>query len=159
MSAATKQAVAEATAEENAAMDEARYVATYDDGADDFDLFALAAPLTLPSTLAQDSAPKNARNDAQLAIDAVVFNVHEAWKDAGEPRTWPLQVSAGVVAGYWVKPASVDKIKKMAKSGADYHKLAIRYGRVTPRSDDMEQDGRVFVSFTILDRRTRLTAQ
>ena len=158
MSAATRQAVAEADAEANAEVYEQAYAAPVDDETDDFDPGTLAAPLVLPASLADNVAPKNARSEAQMAIDSVVADVHAKWAEAGEPRTWPEIVATGSVAGYWVKPVSVERVKKMIKAGADYHKRAVRYGRVAPRTEEMEQDGRVFVSFAILTRRTRASA-
>jgi hypothetical protein len=154
----SKQAIAEANADAEEAINEAAFTAEIEDGTDDFDTTVLAAPLVLPASLAKDSAPKNARNEAQLAIDSVVADVHAKWLEAGEPRVWPDIVSSGSVAGYWVNPASEVRIKKMIKSGADFKRLAVRFGQVAPRAADMPQDGRVFISFTILTRRSRSTS-
>jgi hypothetical protein len=145
----SKQALAEAEADANREADEQRMRET-DIEEDDFSPTSLASPFALPPTLARDSAPKNARSEAQIAVDAVVKDAYSKWLAAGEPRTWPLIVSTGCVAGYWVKPANVDKIQKMVKFAGVLHRVSIRMGRPAPRADDMPQDGRVFVNFAVL---------
>ncbi len=147
-----KQAIAAADAEDAREDLFEQYAAEIDDEADDFAPASLSNPFALPVELARKAAPKNARNDAQLAVDAVVRDVHAKWLDAGEPRTWPLIVETGVVAGYWVRPQNEPKIQKMVKSSADLLGLSVRKGTTTPRTDDMPQDGRVFVNFTIVTR-------
>lgn len=145
-----KQAIASADAEASLEADLAAFGEGVDESVDDFDPASLSTPYALPAELAKDSAPKNARNDGQLAVDGVVRDVHAKWLEAGEPRTWPLIVETGSVAGYWVKPQSEPKIRKMVKSAADMLGVSVRYGRTTPRAEGMEQDGRVFVNFAIL---------
>lgn len=154
----SKRAISEAEAEENSGAIEAEFAAV--SSADDpFSPENLASPLAMPASLAQRSQPtKGGRSPAQAALDKVVESVHTRWIDAGKPRTWPDLVAAGVVAGYWLEPHAAEKMKKMLTSGGNLLNYRIRYGTYANRSDDMEQDGKVFLSFSVLDRRPRTSS-
>lgn len=152
-----RQAIAQAEAEENLEDIEADYAAVSE--ADPFSPESLSAPLAMPASLATRTAPtKGGRSEAQLAIDGVVETVHQAWVNAGRPPQWAGpdgMVAAGCVAGYWLAPAQVEKIRKMVKSAGDKANYAIRNGSPAPRTEDMPQDGKVFYAFCATDRRHR----
>ncbi len=152
-----RQAIAQAEAEANSEDIEADFAAVSE--ADPFSPESLSAPLAMPASLARRTAPtKGGRSEAQLAIDGVVETVHQAWLAAGSPSQWLGEdgmVAAGCVAGYWVLPNQVDKIRKLVKSAGDKANYAIRSGSPAPRTEDMVQDGRVFYSFCATDRRHR----
>lgn len=160
LSEESRQAIAAAEADANREKVWQNYIAEMDDGTDEFAALFLANPFALPAELAQDSAPKNARSEAQLAVDSVIRDVHAKWLEAGEPRAWPDIVATGTVAGYWVTPKNVDQITKMIKSAIIATPgVSVKWGRTTPRTEDMPQDGRVFVNFTVTTTRKRYSAQ
>lgn len=149
-----RQAIAEAEAEENSASIEQEFAALAD--ADPFSPENLANPLAMPASLAHRSQPtKGGRSEAQLAVDKVVETVHTAWVHAGKPSTWPDQVAAGCVAGYWFPATQVDALKKMITKAGTLFNYHVKYGTLAVRTDDMPQDGKVFVSYVVIDRRPR----
>jgi hypothetical protein len=107
-----------------------------------------------PEDIQDQTAPARARDEQQMAMDELAERLYDKWAREGKPATWPALLASKVVAGYWVAPDAVAGLKKIVDKAADYHGHRARWGTLANRSRSMEQDGKVFASFAIVDKRS-----
>lgn len=120
----------------------------------------------LAPELAEQSAPKNARNERQTAMDLTVSQMHEMWVKAGRPNTWAKMVEGKTVKTYFVDPTQAGDLKKLVNSAVSLHDVRVRWGTPFKATDKMvkaynlpaEYLGREVISFAIMDKRPRGTA-
>lgn len=128
-----------------------------------------ASFLSTPIVTAQNEAvkaaaqPKNKRSPAQLALDGIVPQIHEAWVKAGKPSAFGKLPTVS----YPVAPEGAAKLRTMIRKAADVQepqKMRARFGQDVTITPDMavtmgldpEADaGKTLVTFAIMDKATR----
>lgn len=100
--------------------------------------------------------PKNKRSEAQIALDGVTPQIHEAWVKAGKPAAFAKLPTVS----YPVSPEGVTKLRGMIKKAAEWNKTRARFGSdvtITPEivaaSPNLNDShlGLVLVTFGIMD--------
>jgi hypothetical protein len=124
-----------------------------------FDAAFLNAPvITADNKIIKEAAqPKNKRSEAQIALDGVTPQIHQAWVQAGKPAAFAKLPTVS----YPVKPEGVTKLKGMIRKAADFNGTRPRFGSdvtITPEivaSSPKLNDshvGLVLVTFGVMDK-------
>jgi hypothetical protein len=109
------------------------------------DEFKLLRPATVAER-AEYKRKREERSDQQKAVDGMVWNVYEDWRNAGSPRKFvdiPLAV--------WpVSPRLEEDARHMLQKAAVLFQRTLRYG------DCPTIDGKVHLAFYVVDRLTKV---
>src|ERR1700744_4800854 len=100
-----------------------------------FDAAFLSAPIVTAQakTVKAAAQPKNKRSAAQLALDAVTPQIHEAWVKAGKPAAFAKLPTVS----YPVDPEKATKLKGMIRKAAEIHGNRARFGQDVTITKDM----------------------
>lgn len=91
------------------------------------DLNLIQNPFAVEEAEAKATMPKRARNDAQLAMDAVAQAVHERWVAAGKPAAWN-KIPVSAKAKYAVNPEDASAYRALIKRSAEFLNLRPKLG-------------------------------
>ena len=110
------------------------------------ELETISAPRPVSPEVAAKLSPANSRSPQQSAMDAVVAGKYEEWKTAGSPTDWRAMPKAM----YAVEPRLAEGLKYLVRRAADFHKVAVRFGRT-----GHDAEGRELVVFAVRARRPK----
>jgi hypothetical protein len=124
-----------------------------------FEASFLTAPLVTATnnTVKALAQPRNKRSAAQIALDGVTPQIHDAWVKAGKPAAF----SKLPTVSYPVKPEGATKLRGMIRKAADFNKTRARFGEDIVITPELARDtaglneahvGLVLVTFGIMDK-------
>jgi hypothetical protein len=124
-----------------------------------FDAAFLSAPIVTAQakTVKAAAQPKNKRSAAQLALDAVTPQIHQAWVKAGKPAAFGKLPTVS----YPVDPEKATKLKGMIRKAADINETRARFGQDVTITKDMiaelpqlndSHEGLTLVTFGVMDK-------
>lgn len=132
---------------------------TNGNGSGAFDAAFLSAPIVTAKaqTVKAAAQPKNKRSAAQLALDAVIPQIHQAWVSAGKPAAFAKLPTVS----YPVDPDKATRLKGMIRKAAEIHGRRARFGADVTVTKDMikelpqltdKHEGLSLVTFGVMDK-------
>jgi len=110
----------------------------------------VATPQEVSPEIAKRSAPQRARDSVQLAMDAVVKQLHVRWIQANKPAAWGNMPKAQ----YTIPIPSVEGFRSIVRRAADFHGYAVKFGTPVAGKTPSDEPAEIIV-FAVRDRRVK----